>query len=436
METIVRCLILSTIMGISCSLFFETFLPRRVLPFPCLNHLQVFWFTAGFLLIAFTPIPPYILQPVRFILTVTLAAHLCFQAGLLKKLILSTTLCSIFWIITSLFLSVVSLFPSLLHTDFSHPLEYLESSIFLCLTIIFHYRFKAHAGRWADLKWSLLSFFPLFSIVVIVAMIMALSSEAFVGNYAIPASLSGFAAINICFFYFIVKSLEKEEETRQLRLLYEHTQKQMAVYRSVRESHSLQSRQLHDYRNHLECIQGMLENGQASRALAYVAGLTGSLSQNVNFINTGHNVVNIILNRKYQEACKEGITLVPVVNDLSGLTINEEEIVVLLGNLLDNAVAACRRLDDGKIIRFKMTLEDGQMILSVSNPVKEPVPIRQNRVLLPKAPFSLHGIGLRNVESVVRKNNGTSVLKCENGWFFFSAMIPLPPLSPPGSNIL
>ena len=77
------------------------------------------------------------------------------------------------------------------------------------------------------------------------------------------------------------------------------------------------------------------------------------------------------------------------------------------------------------MIQFKMVLEEGQLILSIRNPVKDEVPIKDNRIVTSKRDKSRHGIGLLNVDSVIRKNNGTSVLKCENGWFSFAAMIPM-----------
>lgn len=113
------------------------------------------------------------------------------------------------------------------------------------------------------------------------------------------------------------------------------------------------------------------------------------------------------------------------VNDLSGLTMSEEEIVTLLVNLLDNAIEACEKLEDGRTIQFKMMLEDGQLILSCKNPVKEKVDIEGKRVPSSKKDRFNHGIGLMNIDSVIRKNGGTSIIKCEDGWFYFSAMVPL-----------
>ena len=211
---------------------------------------------------------------------------------------------------------------------------------------------------------------------------------------------------------------------QRLRLLQEKTQNQMLLYQGMQKSYDLQRRQLHDYKNQLGYIHGMLENGQTQNALSYISRLTGILSQSSSLINTGHEVVNIILNRKYQEASDKKITMTLAINDLSGLCISEEEIVILLGNLLDNAISACEKLDSGRIIKFKMTLENGQLILSVRNPVKEPVLIKDNRVVTGRQRGSRHGMGLLNVDSVIRAHGGTSVLKYDNGWFYFSAIIP------------
>ena len=75
------------------------------------------------------------------------------------------------------------------------------------------------------------------------------------------------------------------------------------------------------------------------------------------------------------------------------------------------------------MIHFKMVLEDGQLVLSVRNPVEEPVKIRGNTVITTKKDKSAHGIGLKNVDSVIQRNNGTSVIQCKDGMFSFSAIL-------------
>lgn len=120
-------------------------------------------------------------------------------------------------------------------------------------------------------------------------------------------------------------------------------------------------------------------------------------------VNTNHAVVNVVLNQKYQSALEKNITMILSVNDLSGLTMGEEDLVTLLVNLLDNAVEACEKLEERRIIRFKMVLEDGELILSVSNPVAEPVIIDGKKIATTKKDGRNHGIGLLNVNGVIER---------------------------------
>uniref|UniRef100_UPI002A829BC3 ATP-binding protein n=1 Tax=Eisenbergiella porci TaxID=2652274 RepID=UPI002A829BC3 len=112
------------------------------------------------------------------------------------------------------------------------------------------------------------------------------------------------------------------------------------------------------------------------------------------------------------------------VYDLSGLTMKEEDIVTLLVNLLDNAMEACEKLDTGRIIRLKMILEDGELTLSVKNPFAGTLKRKGNIFLTTKEESAGHGIGLLNVNEVIRKCGGTCVVKEEDGWFCFYAVIP------------
>ena len=104
--------------------------------------------------------------------------------------------------------------------------------------------------------------------------------------------------------------------------------------------------------------------------------------------------------------------------------MKEEDIVTLLVNLLDNAMEACEKLDTGRIIRLKMILEDGELTLSVKNPFAGALKRKGNIFLTTKEESAGHGIGLLNVNEVVHRYGGTCVVKEEDGWFCFSAVIP------------
>lgn len=426
----VRVVYLSAIMALSCKSFFGSVLPRRRMRYTWMEYTMLPAFTAGFILIATTRIPPYILQPVRLTVVVGVIAWCYFRAGIVKNLALALSFSAVYWLVSYVLVSIASILPMTDYIKISENMETVSSGVQLCLMMLFQYRYKNRLNRLAASPRKIVILFPIFSIMVIIAVSMMPwygASSAENAEYAVArvAAALGFAVINICIFYFLLDFLEKETEIQRLHIQEERTKNRLELYYDMQQSYEKQRKYLHDYKNQLTCLQDMLENGQVREARAYLDTLTGNFKKNIDHVNTNHTVVNVILNRKYQEAADKGIAMMMAVNDLSGLGLCTEDIVTLLVNLLDNAIEACEKVSGDKVIQFKMISETGEVVLSVRNPVAEPVRIKDNRIVTSKRDKSLHGIGLLNIEEVIGKNNGTSVIKCENGWFSFSAIIPL-----------
>lgn len=422
---VIRSILLSFIMGISCRIFMETVVPRRMFRYGWVEYTTTAAFTAGFMLIAVTKIPPYVLQPVRVIFVVFLVSQVYFRIGVLKNLMLSVVFCGVYWLVSALCFSVVYITPNL---DYAGVVDVVEPVVdigYLCLMLTFRYWFRKHVRGLAGVQWWKFGLMSLIGIVVSIAVVMITPGNGKGDNYARLAVMIGFAAAYVLGIYYLLSLLEKESEMQKLRIVQERTQNQMNLYQSMKERYEQQRRFWHDYKNQLNCIQGMIENGQMQEAVKYISGLTGRGGQDEMCVNTNHAVVNVMLNRKYQEACDKGIVMTMLAGDLSELAISDEDIVTLLGNLLDNAIEACEKLEGDKVIQFKMVAEEGELVLSVRNPVKEPVRIKDNRIMTSKRNKAQHGIGLLNVDSVIRKNNGTNILRCEDGWFTFAAMLPM-----------
>lgn len=424
MEIIVRSLILSFMTGISCKLFFETLLSERR-GAKWAGYTEIFAFTAGFMLIAVTPIPPYILQPVRVILILFLITLFYYRTGIVKNLLSAVLFCGIYWLLSVMLLSIVYLLPLSETRELYDMVEIIVEVVLLCLMMVFRIVFKKRAHGLGGLQWEKFGFFPILVMVVVLAVSMVTWNGTTAENYVRFIVVAGLVILCVSIFYFVLWRLEKEEELRRLQLGRERAQNQMDMYHAMRRSYEQQRRLLHDYSNQLQCIQEMLVRGETEETLKYLSGLTGNLKKSVDYVNTNNMVVNVVLSRKYQDAQEKGIVMTMQVNDLSELTIGEEEIVTLLVNLLDNAIEACEKLSEQKVIQFKMVLEEEELVLSVRNPVKEPVKIKDNRIVTSKQDKVRHGIGLLNVDTVIRQNGGTSVLKCEDGWFYFAAGIPM-----------
>ena len=425
MENILRCLILAFAAGTSCKVFFETIVPMRRWRYPWVSYTAIPAFAAVQLINAFTPIPPYVLQPVRLIIAVAVVAQIYFQMRITRNLILSVLYCGIYWCISTAIVSVFYFFcgAGYMYESQRRVIENLTETMNLCLMMAFHAHYRSRIRGLARSFWKKLSLLPFLCLAIMVAFNLLSTDGTATNKYAILAMVSGIVTLNIILLYFVMRMAEKEETLQKLQLRAERTHSQMDMYHTMQSQYEQQRRFLHDYKNQLNCIQGLLNCGRTEEASEYIARMTGTRQAQFGDINTNHAVVNIILNQKYQTARDREIAMAFVINDLSGLVMPEEDLVTLLTNPLDNAIEACEK-SITRSIQFKMVMEDGQLILSVRNPVSSPVLIRNNTVVTSKKDPVSHGIGLSNVDTVVRKYHGTSVLKCEDGWFSFSVILP------------
>ncbi|MBB2182862.1 GHKL domain-containing protein [Lachnospiraceae bacterium MD1] len=268
------------------------------------------------------------------------------------------------------------------------------------------------------------AYFPLLTLGTIFALIATTDYENMVQNISLLFIAVGMAIMNMVIFYLIHDIIDREIQIQNDRLVQERTKNQMRLYYTMKESFEKQKKYMHDYKNQLNCIKGLLMNGKLQESIDYITGLTGNIDMDMDSIHTNNVVADAVINQKYRDAKRNGIIIMITVNDLSRLIITEQDLVSLLSNLLDNAIEACQKLEENKVIQFKCMNDKNQLIIAVNNPVREDIQIIDQRIATTKENKQDHGIGLLNIREIINKYNGTSAIKCENHWFYFSALIP------------
>ena len=147
------------------------------------------------------------------------------------------------------------------------------------------------------------------------------------------------------------------------------------------------------------------------------------IMQHTDFIDTNNVIVNAILNSKYQETREKGIVFVVKVNDLSDLRIKDEDIVLILSNLLNNAIEACEQCEK-PIIKMKFVKEEHQIVLSVANTFSvTPVIVGKRYITTKTKEADRHGIGLENIKETVGKYDGSCVIKHDDDNFKVAILI-------------
>lgn len=221
------------------------------------------------------------------------------------------------------------------------------------------------------------------------------------------------------------QSIKKQKNIVESEEILTRVKNEISLYRSISDNLEKQKRKSHEYGNQMAAIKGMLELGELEQLQEYVSTIVEKDKKLIAEINTNHVIINAILNVKYEEAMNKGISYIVKVSDLSQITISDEDIVILLSNLLNNAIEACEQAKE-KYIKIKFAIEDNQIILSVHNSMEVIPDIQDGEFITSKKEQAEnHGIGLKNVKEVVEKYKGKYVIDYDETSFKISMIIPM-----------
>ena len=106
--------------------------------------------------------------------------------------------------------------------------------------------------------------------------------------------------------------------------------------------------------------------------------------------------------------------------------MEDEDLVVILANLLNNAIEACENCIGKKVIKFKFMMEEQMIILSVKNTCNQMIIYHNNEIATTKMiNQDEHGVGIKNIIRIVEKYNGEYVIQNDEDLFnIFSNVLP------------
>ena len=267
-------------------------------------------------------------------------------------------------------------------------------------------------------EWRKFGMMPLFTLASMLLMYFCYSSERKVQAVYL------LIVINLLVMVLMQDLLVKGELLRENVLTDQKRESQLAHYRDMQAVYERQGRKMHDYKNQIRTMQVLLKEGDVQAAAELAERLTESISVEMAAVNTNHPVVNAVLNQKFHAAREQGVSMIFRVGDMSGMRLDGEETVILLSNLLDNAIYECVKVvRKGRkaVINIKLVQEGGKLIFSVKNPVAEKVQVTDGIVL--DSNGGMHGVGLMNVKAVVDKYGGDFAISCDQEKFQAVVMI-------------
>ncbi len=299
--------------------------------------------------------------------------------------------------------------------------------LFICILLIKRQFGKKSTEVLPDSWWIKFLFFPIFTVVTIAFMIAFFPyTEKQTQAQVLYAIAFGMITMNIYVYYLVNDIVNNEAKLYEKEMLEQQVKNELKMYHSISENFEMQKRQTHEFRNHILGIEALVKKNQYQDLVDYITNLSNSINYENCVIDTNHVIVNAIINAKYQEALGKQILFVFRVNDLSKIKMQNEDLVVLLANLLNNAIEACEQCKEKRIIKLKFLLrEDNTVVLSVKNTFSQPLIRENNEIKTSKSSHpENHGVGIKNIVKVIEKYHGSYIIDNSKQEFYFSIFLP------------
>lgn len=177
----------------------------------------------------------------------------------------------------------------------------------------------------------------------------------------------------------------------------------------------------HDLRNHLTVIQGLLEAGEAKKALGYLDQIAGSPALRGTRHLCENETANVVLVSKAEEMERDGLEGDFAISLPKDLPVADTDLCALLGNALDNAMESVRQGKDKRVI-VRCRAEKGLFMLRVENAVGGEV---RPDLSTTKADQNAHGFGLAGMREIAQRYGGSLEAQVKEGRFELVVCFPV-----------
>ena len=191
----------------------------------------------------------------------------------------------------------------------------------------------------------------------------------------------------------------------------------------VHLSYTAQRRLTHEFTNHIAALDALLRQGDLTGAQEYLSSVSKVVAAGTTILDTHNPLLDSLLSRKYEEAAQQGVELYFDLCDLKDLPFCGTDLVIVISNLLDNAIRAAAQAKPPEVY-LRARRNEEEYLISVRNRVQKDLELVDGELPRSTKAEPGHGMGLVNVREVLDRCRCEYTLSCRDRWFRFTCAVP------------
>lgn len=212
------------------------------------------------------------------------------------------------------------------------------------------------------------------------------------------------AILNIINFLLLEKTFRQTKNVYKLQQVEQQVKFQKEKYIQLSAAYKVNRSVLHDTRKHYFAIQEYINQKEYDKLHDYLQIAIENMENIYISVNTGNLVIDSFVSNFKKVTENNSIPFsFDISVDSNRIPINDYDLCVILGNLLDNSLNACKRNTENtnRIILEMSINENDTFLIFIANTYKTELNNKLHDDLL----FE-HGYGLDNIKKIVEEHHG------------------------------
>jgi two-component system sensor histidine kinase AgrC len=230
---------------------------------------------------------------------------------------------------------------------------------------------------------------------------------------------------NFINYYMYANLSNKAKMEAKLQIMQHKKEFDYSLFKDSKENHDKIMRLQHDINNHLIHILYCIKSKKYDKAIEYINEISKTSMAFLEHIHLSNEMLNYIINAKMDAAASKSIKFIGNIEDIKHPILNDFDLCILLGNILDNAIEASQNEKiNNRYIIMDIYNFSGYEIFEVKNKISSSI-LDKNRMLTSsKSNKILHGYGLKQIRTIIEKYYGHLDIYERNNYFILKVMIP------------